>query len=413
MRRLTQSLTLRGRCFLAAGVALLVCGMVLGFRDITRLGVLVGGLPLLASTLTSRQRLRLTASRTVSPSRVHIDETCDVVLTMGNAGSLRTPIVMAEEHLDHALGDRPRFVVPRMGAGARHELRYRVRSNVRGRHRLGPLALRIKDPFELTARVASVPGASEVIVLPRVLSLNDGDASGGVGHEGTIPHMIALHGEDDVSVREYRDGDDLRRIHWPATARTGDLMVRQEDRPARRRVVILLDDRNVTDAGPRTAGSFEWAITAAASLVSHFLDQGLTTHLISAGERISSTNPDESALDDALESLAIAEMRAPEVFVATLEQAADVASLGALVVAVVAPMADPPLALLARLRSTGSAAIAMVLDVGRPRFEGGATATATEEALRDRGWSTVTVASGMSVPEAWRIATRSLTGVRR
>ena len=40
----------------------------------------------------------------------------------------------------------------------------------------------------------------------------------GVGAEGAIPHMVALHGEDDVSIREYRDGDDLRRIHWPATA---------------------------------------------------------------------------------------------------------------------------------------------------------------------------------------------------
>ena len=56
--------------------------------------------------------------------------------------------------------------------------------------------------------------------------------------------MVALHGEDDQTVREYRDGDDLRRIHWPATARTGELMVRQEDRPAKRRAVVVLDSRS-------------------------------------------------------------------------------------------------------------------------------------------------------------------------
>ena len=81
-------------------------------------------------------------------------------------------------------------------------------------------------------------------MLPRIEPLVGGRPPGnGVGAEGEIPFMVALHGEDDQSIREYRDGDDLRRIHWPATARTGDLMVRQEDRPARRRAMILLDPR--------------------------------------------------------------------------------------------------------------------------------------------------------------------------
>ena len=69
-----------------------------------------------------------------------------------NPGTRTTPIMMAEEQLDYALGDRPRFVIPRMGAGVSHQLHYRVRCSVRGRHQLGPLGLRIKDPFELTIR---------------------------------------------------------------------------------------------------------------------------------------------------------------------------------------------------------------------------------------------------------------------
>lgn len=74
------------------------------------------------------------------------------------------------------------------------------------------------------------------------------------------PHMVALHGEDDQTVREYRDGDDLRRIHWPASARTGELMVRQEDRPAKRRAVVILDH-----APPRTRGRAEPARSSGAS----------------------------------------------------------------------------------------------------------------------------------------------------
>ena len=128
MARLSSALTLRGRSLLTAGVALLLCGIALGFRDITRIGVLVGALPLLASTLTASRRLQISATRSVTPGRVHVDETCDVVLTVTNTGRRMTPVIMAEEELDYALGDRPRFVIPAMGAGVRHQLRYRLRS---------------------------------------------------------------------------------------------------------------------------------------------------------------------------------------------------------------------------------------------------------------------------------------------
>ena len=70
--------------------------------------------------------------------------------------------------MDHALGDRPRFVIPRLAPGEHQQLPYRVRSNVRGRHRLRPLSrLRVKDPFEPTIRLSAVAAdVGEVIVLP-------------------------------------------------------------------------------------------------------------------------------------------------------------------------------------------------------------------------------------------------------
>ena len=146
----------------------------------------------------------------------------------------RTPMLMAEERLDYALGDRPRFVAAR-AAPRRACRRCTTRSarTLRGRHRLGPLGVRVRDPFGLTTRIAPCcRGPPRSSCCPRSCPLGGGHPPGsGVGAEGAIPHMVALHGEDDVPIREYRDGDDLRRIHWPATARTGELMVRQEDRP--------------------------------------------------------------------------------------------------------------------------------------------------------------------------------------
>ena len=105
--------------------------------------------------------------------------------------------------MDYVLGDRPRFVLPRMEPGERREVTYAIRSHVRGRHQLGPLGLRVRDPFGLATVATALPGATEVTVLPRVEPLGGGHPRGdGVGAEGAIPHMVALHGEDDVAIRE-------------------------------------------------------------------------------------------------------------------------------------------------------------------------------------------------------------------
>ncbi len=410
MPRFTDSLTLRGRCFLAAGVALVVCGLVLGFREITRIGVLVGGLPLLVGLVGVRRSLHLRTVREVVPGRVRIDEVSDVVLTVTNEDTRPTPILMAEEQLDYALGDRPRFIIPRLGPGERQHLPYRVRSNVRGRHRLGPLALRVKDPFDLTVRVAVVADVGQVVVLPRVLDLVGGASATGVGTEGTIPHMVALHGEDDVSVREYRDGDDLRRIHWPATARTGDLMVRQEDRPAKRRAVVILDDRETTPSGARTGGSFEWAVTAVASVSALLMRAGLAVHLVCGGTSTDAPSEEPYALDDLLEVLALAEPVPVDVFDRGLSVAADRVGDGAMVVAIVGPLAEHEAIALARLRSGGSPALALVMDLGGA---GSDVAVRTAAELSTGGWVSEVVANGTPVPSAWATLSSGMAVTRR
>lgn len=397
--RLTDSLTLRGRSFLAAGLALVACGVVIGFPDITRLGVLVAGLPLLVLLVASRQQLAFATAREVHPAVVPMDQWCDVHLRLRNPGPGRTPILMAQEQVDYALGDRPRFVIPRMAPDAEHQVSYRVRSSVRGRHQLGPLGLRIKDPFEMTLRLAAVPGTGEVIVLPRLVDLSGGALTGGLGNDGTIPHLIALHGEDDVSVREYRDGDDLRHIHWPATARTGELMVRQEDRPATRRIVILLDDRASSGHEQRSASAFEWAVTAAASIANLVIDGGTHTHLILAGEAHAGFGGEQLRPERALTALAVAELHDPATFSASVRLAGDAAGAGSTCIAVLAAMDDAEIDAVARIRPPGSPGLAFVTPIAEDGR--GPDPHACAARLRERGWSAVVVEVGTSVAAAW------------
>ncbi|HEY7719365.1 MAG TPA: DUF58 domain-containing protein [Pedococcus sp.] len=406
VRRLRDLLTTRGRAFVSAGATLAICGVGLGFPDLSRIGVLLVALPLLSAALMRSHDLRFALDRTARPARVQVDEPSVVTLTLENAGPAGSPLIMAEEQLDYALGDRPRFVIPRLRRGDRQEVHYTVRSHVRGRHRLGPLGVRLRDPFGLSARVAAISGSGEVLVLPRVLPLGSGRPPGsGIGAEGAIPHMVALHGEDDVSIRSYRDGDDLRRIHWPATAKTGQLMVRQEDRPARRRAVIVMDSRASGHRGSGAASSLEWAVTAVASITAHLVEQGYAVHLVTDETAEDGRAGQAIELDDALEALAVAHTGQLEQFAEVLHAAHPVTSAGGLVIAVVCDLDDDLARQVASLRQPGGTGLAVVLDPhgfgsGRPRGEGDDELTAVA-VLRSAGWTVVVVSATDEIPATW------------
>jgi uncharacterized protein (DUF58 family) len=430
VRRLRDLLTTRGRAFVAAGLTLVLCGTGLGFTDLTRIGVLLVALPLLSGVLMRRHELRFSLERTAVPSRVQVDETSIVTLGIENAGVAASPLLMAEEQLDYALGDRPRFVVPRLRRGDHQEVHYAVRSHVRGRHRLGPLGVRLRDPFGLTTRVAAISGSSDVLVLPRIVPLGGGRPPGsGVGAEGAIPHMVALHGEDDVSIRAYRDGDDLRRIHWPATAKTGELMVRQEDRPARRRAAIMLDSRARGHHGSGTSGSFEWAVTACASVAVHLLERAYAVHLICDETAEDSRATTALEVDPLLDVLAMAETGSDDQFAEVLQAAHPVTASGGLVLAVLTDLDEELARRVAALRQPGGTALAILLDphgfsAGRRRASAGAgqdevarTARADELAcvsvLRGAGWTVAVVGAGDDIASVWHAlsATGHRTGV--
>ncbi len=418
MSALRRTLTTRGSAFAGAGVVLVVVGVLLGQHDVTRAGVLLLALVGIALLLVRRHGLTLDVRRQVHPSRVAIDERSVVTVAVRNGEATPSPVAMAEESIDYALGDRPRFVIPSMRAGATHEVQYTVRSHTRGVHRLGPLRVRVRDPFGLALRTAAVPGDAEIIVLPRVVPLAAGRSLGsGIGTEGSVPHMVALHGEDDQTVREYRDGDDLRRIHWPATARTGSLMVRQEDRPAKRRAVLLLDTRPGAHGGAGRNSSLEWCVTTAASVMAHLVDSTYAVHLLTPDGSSESGAHHDDTLEHALDTLARVGLGADDGVRALLHSAHGLTAQGGLVVYVGGPLADEDAHALAALRQPGSTGVALLVDPGSfgalarlgrraggpdPDGDGAHGASgATAASLRASGWLAVVVDARTTPAEAW------------
>lgn len=415
-RSRSRTLTTRGRCLLACGVVLVAAGVLLGFRDLTRIGLLLVLLPLLARLLARHRIPRLSVDRTVSPPRLQPDESANVTVDFTNVGSRSTTLYTAQEDVSPVLGDPPRFLLPRLRADHRRRVSYQVHGRIRGRHRLGPIALTQRDPFGLTQVELVVRSEGEVVIRPRVFALTSGQPSGaGYGIEGEVPQMVALHGEDDVSIRTYRDGDDLRKVHWPATAHRGELMVRQEDRPARRSAVLFLDARASAHTAGEPSVSFEWAVSALASIAVRLSALGYTMHLASQENLASGDIDRDLDAEGVMELLTSAQIGSDADHARLLRATQDLAERSGGLVAALSSADDIAVHDIASLRRPGTSAQALLLDPAA--VAGAETSERTlghQQLLHRAGWRAVLVDGQTTVPQAWERLTstgRSSQGV--
>lgn len=421
MGRARHSLTTRGSAFLSAGMVLVAGGLLLGLGDLTRIGALLLAVLALAVIFAWRHHPELEVTHSSAPARVWVDGRARVKVQVSNVGRRRSPVARAQEQLDHTLGDNQRFLLPALSTGRRHELHYVVRPRARGLHDLGPLTVEIRDPFGLTTRPATFPGTGQLLVLPPIHDLTSGDRLGrALGGDSGIPQRIALHGEDDQVVREYRDGDDLRRIHWPATARTGNLMVRQEDRPAKPRAVLLLDTRAQAHLGTGGSSSFEWAVSMTASIAAHLARSEHDVHLLVSDPHSDSGARLVTGLDHILLTLAMAEPERLSSLVSLWHAAHDLAAAGGLIIALVGGMDEESTRALASLRQHGSTGIAFVLTPAasasglrvherQPARDREHRALGTLAALEAAGWRGQAIRGTTPPPAAaWSEVTRSL-----
>lgn len=419
-------LTTRGRSFFAAGIAAAVCAYVLGQSDLLRVGLLLAVLPLVCVAVLYRTRYRVAGSRRLTPSRVPAGSEARVHLRMDNVSRLPTGLLMLQDHVPYVLGPRPRFVLDRVEAGGRREVSYRVRSDLRGRYPLGPLQLRLSDPFGMCELTRSFSAYDTLTVIPRTEALPSvrlaGEASGyGDGRQ----RSLSLAGEDDVIPRGYRHGDDLRRVHWRSTARYGELMVRREEQPQRARCTVLLDTRRVAYQGAGPDSAFEWAVSGAASALVHMLERGFAVRLLTdTGSSVPGEGADgfagatQESADSAglmMDTLAVVDHSPGE----GLFPSYDVLRRGTegLLIGFFGDLDDEQAGVVARMRQRSGAAVAFVLDSEGWTQSPPAQGQSDERLrlLREAGWTAFAVPAGASLPDLWRQAARerSESGVTR
>lgn len=283
MREAITGLTVRGRAFLAAGITAVICAVLLGQPALTRVGVLVVALPLVTALVLGRSRYRLALVRTVTPQLVTAGQPARVNLALTNEGRTPSGVLLLEDHVPYVLGTRPRFVLDGVGHGWRRQVSYQIRSDVRGLFEIGPMTVRVGDAFGLVELGRAFRMTVPLVVTPRTVALPSIPLGGGwTGSGDNRPRAFATGSAEDVTVRDYRQGDDLRRVHWRSSARLGELMVRREEQPWQSRATILLDNRLVAHRGQGIASSLETAVSVAASIAVHLTHRGYQVRLVTA-----------------------------------------------------------------------------------------------------------------------------------
>ncbi|HEX5118145.1 MAG TPA: DUF58 domain-containing protein [Pseudonocardiaceae bacterium] len=402
MRGALSGLTTRGRCLLAAGVAAALCSAVLNERDLLRVAVFVVALPLLSAALAASARVGLSARRFLLPPRVPAGDDSDVVLEVHAHGRVPAGGLLLEDGVPYTLGGKPRFVVERLRRRGTARLGYRVHPIMRGVHQLGPLRARITDPFGLAEFERELAGQSRIVVVPRTVALVGlpGGSGTGIGDDGSV-RLRSGQGEDDAVVRQYRQGDDLRRVHWRSTARRDELMVRVEERPWRGGTTVLLDRRMNGHRGHGPKASLEWAVSLCGSICLHLHHCGQQVRLVAEdGQVLVGDNAETGYSDDVvLDALAMLQPTHRGEVSYGVDPGA-----GHELIAILGGINTTEAAELARARSRRARSLAVLMDVGTWAGSGEGPASDPSDSadlLRESGWGVVVAGQQAGFPEVW------------
>jgi uncharacterized protein (DUF58 family) len=271
--------------------------------------------------------------------------------------------------------------VPPLDRHAAAAATYRLPTDRRGVHKVGPLEVVVSDSFGLVRSSTVAAGLVEVTVFPRIDDIDPVPFT--VGHDplaGSLqPHALGRAGDDFYALRPYVVGDDLRQIHWPSTARHDELLVRQQEQPWQGRTTVVLDVRRAAHDNE----TIEVAVSAAASIVYANSQRNDLVRLVTTEGTDSGFAVGRAHLGAMLEHLAVVEAAGTASLRAMLELLKK-GSGGALVV-IVANVPGDELSAIARLgRRYGSLTVVKVDGIPQ-RGARGASANLTAGARAANG----------------------------
>jgi len=272
-------LTRRCKAALIGFFVLLVAGRVLGVTELFGISVAVLALVLVSVVRLRASHVRAAVSARVSPEVIEATQPTVLELFVENTAVVPTP--SGRLQLVPTGGGRHRILIPRLAPGERATVTIGLDSSRRGRHGISGYDVVLTDGLGLASQRLVSTGSISYLVRPRTEELpHTLPLSAGIGGREST-HSAAERILTGASMlRGYVPGDDLRRIHWPTTARVGELMVREggdPDSANRSGTTIVLG----TNRGP--GDGFERAVEIAASLAAVALREGMLRVVTTGG----------------------------------------------------------------------------------------------------------------------------------
>ena len=312
-------MTARGRAVLVLGVVCWIAAVVFGSRALYPVAAgLVLVVPLALAWVRITVRQPRVSRRWSHESLVERDEVT-VELVLEREPGLPLPGVVAHETVGR-LAEQD--VELRSRGRGRYAGSYRLVDVPRGRHSFAPVRFSITDPFGLAESQLALEERQALVVYPRLSELDSLFFDGGAGPEhGRRLLLRRPVGFELHSVRDYQQGESLRRVHWPSTARRGALMVKELEDSPRDEVAVLLDGDATAVVGSPPDSSFDAAVRAAGSILRAQMQRGrrCVLALNTAGRELQAVSSDGTEWRRALELLAAAEADAHRPAAALLE----------------------------------------------------------------------------------------------
>jgi uncharacterized protein (DUF58 family) len=224
--------------------------------------------------------------RDLSHGKIFEDDQLTVILTIKNKGKSISFLEAYDSLPSKVLVENgSNYSVLSLKKSEVAKIRYKITCPIRGHYYVGPLHVRVRDFLGLFYKEKIIENSVELTVIPRMEEINDMPVRSGKGmYPGIVHSHFAGIGTEFYGLREYTPNDAFRRINWMASARWNHLMVNEYERESIADAVIILDAREIQNAGSLKYNTLEYSIKAAVSISSYFLKQRDRVGLIVYGE---------------------------------------------------------------------------------------------------------------------------------
>lgn len=301
---------------------------------------------LLLSTLVSgflwpRLLIKNISIERKGPERSEVGADVSLNITITNHGTMPKFMIKSVDRLpfadalntSSASKEKTLGLIAYLAKNSSYQFSVSIKCEKRGQYKLGPVGLATNFPLGLyEAYVSKNGGLDSLIVYPKVFTILSLPLYGTPSeiHRGGFLLPKGVGSADFLSLREYRQGDNPKYIHWPSTARYAGLMVKEFEPLASANIHLILDSSSAANVGLGRDSTFEYAVEIAASISRYACNMGMAVSVTTDDtfNRTSALGTGEMHFQEILDMLAVIDSNGDSPYSTIIENVAQTIRYG-------------------------------------------------------------------------------------